>query len=191
MRMSKSVVITRYGRPEVLQIVERPVPEPKLGEVLIRNLASTVSSGDVWIRSGQLALPFHKKAPKSPVTLGSEVVGVIEKTGAGVSAFRPGQLVAALTVSGGGYSEHACLDQNEIIAVPNGIEPDDATCLALNYVLAYRMLHKAAKVRKGESIVVLVDRRNGILRFCESKSTLLRQRAARLARGRFNDKKNR
>ncbi|GGD60793.1 zinc-binding dehydrogenase [Paenibacillus nasutitermitis] len=155
MRVSRKVVISRYGGPDVLEIAEIPVPEPKPGEVLIRNMATTVSIGDVWIRSGQLALPFRKKAPKSPVTPGSEVVGIVEKIGAGVSAFRLGQLVAALTVSGGGYSEHACLDQNEIVAVPDGIEPDDVACLTLNYVLAYRMLHQAAKVRKGESIVVL------------------------------------
>ncbi|WP_165972332.1 medium chain dehydrogenase/reductase family protein [Paenibacillus piri] len=155
MRTSKYAVIARYGGPEVLEIVERTVPEPQPGEVLIRNLASTVSIGDVWIRNGQLAFPFRKKAPKSPVTPGSEVVGIVEKTGAGVSAFHHGQLVAALTVSGGGYSEHVCLDQNEIMAVPDGIEPEDAACLTLNYVLAYRMLHQAANVREGGSIVVL------------------------------------
>ncbi|MCC3374535.1 zinc-binding dehydrogenase [Cohnella sp. REN36] len=153
--MSKKVAIARYGGPEVLEIIESPVPEPKPGEVLIRNMASTVSIGDAWIRNGQLAPPFRKKTPKSPITPGSEVVGIIEKTGTGVSDFRPGQLVAALTVFGGGYSEHVCLEQNRIVVVPDGIEPDDAAYLALNYVLAYRMLHQAAKVRKGESIAVL------------------------------------
>lgn len=155
MRMSKKVAIARYGGPEVLEIIESPVPEPKPGEVLIRNMASTVSIGDVWIRNGQLAPPFRKKAPKSLITPGSEVVGIIEKTGAGVTAFLPGQLVAALTVFGGGYSEYVCLEQNRIVAVPDGIEPDEVACLALNYVLAYRMLHQAAKVRKGESIAIL------------------------------------
>jgi NADPH:quinone reductase-like Zn-dependent oxidoreductase len=149
MLRNKRIVFAEYGGPEVLNILEEDIPLPKSYEVLIHVLVTGVAHGDIMIRKGILTPPFQKL----PVTPGFEIVGVVKEVGDGVTLVRPEQLVAALTVIGG-YSEYICIKQEELISLPEGILPEEAACLVLNYVTAYQMLHRCAKVRKGEKILV-------------------------------------
>src|SRR5258707_1676791 len=84
---------------------------------------------------------------------GSDMGGVVENRGPGVSAFEVGQTVAALTVYGG-YSQYICLPEKELVPVPPGVDPAEATSLVLSYISAYQMLHRIAQVKRGESILV-------------------------------------
>lgn len=144
----KSVVISRTGGPEVLQLVDRDLPEPKSGEVRIRVLATGVAYADVLMRYG-----LYQGVPSLPYAPGYDVVGVIESAGSEVSRLKIGDTVAALTVTGG-YSQYMVLPQAELVSVPAELDPAEAVSLVLNYTTAYQMLHRIAKVQKGARVLI-------------------------------------
>lgn len=143
----KRVVISHYGGPEVLQVVEDELPEPRTGEVRVRILAAGVAWGDIQKREG---LGFGVRPPFTP---GYDIVGTVDKLGANVSTVEVGQMVAALPLFGG-YAEFICLPASELVQMPSGLDPAEAVCLVMNYVVAYQMLHRAARVKSGERILV-------------------------------------
>lgn len=148
------VVVTRHGGPEVLQMVEEECPEPQPGEVRVKVLTAGVSAYDLMFRrSGSLP-----GTPRVPFTLGTDVVGVTDKIGEGVSStVEPGQMVAGATFCRGGlggYAEYICLPAGELVPVPPGIDPTEAVCLVANYLTAHAALYLAAQVRSGERILV-------------------------------------
>ncbi|MEC0090662.1 medium chain dehydrogenase/reductase family protein [Paenibacillus macquariensis] len=149
MLSNRRIVFDRYGGPEVLHMLKEDVPAPKSNEVLVQVLVTGVAHGDIMIRKGVLTPPFQKL----PVTPGFEIVGVVKEVGSGVTSVRADQLVAALTVIGG-YSEYICIKHDELVPLPEGIKPEEAACIALNYSTAYQMLHRYAKVQKGEKVLV-------------------------------------
>jgi NADPH:quinone reductase-like Zn-dependent oxidoreductase len=142
------IIITQYGGPDALRVVEEDCPEPKDGEVRVRVLAAGVSLPDVMMREG-----IHPETPTLPFTPGWDLVGVVDRLGAGVSGIEPGQIVAALTISGA-YAEFVCLPQGELVPVPFGLDAAEAVSLVLNYVTAYQMLHRSAKVRPGQRVLI-------------------------------------
>ena len=135
------MVVTHYGGPDALRLVEEECPEPKDGEVRVKVLAAGVSLPDVMMREG-----IHPETPRLPFTPGWDLVGVVDRLGGGVSGIEPGQAVAALPISGA-YAEFVCLPQRELTVVPNGLDAAEAVSLILNYVTAYQMLHRSAKAR--------------------------------------------
>lgn len=143
----KRIVISRYGGPEVLQVVEAELPEPQPGEVRVKILAAGVAWGDILKREG---LGFGVRPPFTP---GYDIVGTVDKLGANVSTVDIGQMVAALPLFGG-YAEFLCLPASELVKVPTGLDPVNAVCLVMNYVVAYQMLHRAACVKPGERILL-------------------------------------
>jgi NADPH2:quinone reductase len=144
------VVITRHGGPEVLRVVEDTLREPGPGEVRIQTLAAGVSFADIFMREG-----FHPESlfRRMPFTPGWDIVGRVDATGAGVTAVCLGELVAALPIVGG-YSQVVYLPEEELVPVPRGVDPCDAVSLVLNYVTAYQMLHRTARVQPQEAILV-------------------------------------
>ncbi len=142
------IVVTRYGGPDALRVVEEECPEPRHGEVRVRVLAAGVSLPDVMMREG-----IHPETPAVPFTPGWDVVGVVDRCGDGVSGLERGQLVAALPISGG-YAEFICLRERELVPVPAGLDAAEAVSLVLNYVTAYQMLHRSAKVRPGQRVLI-------------------------------------
>lgn len=146
----KRVIITGFGGPEVLKVVEESeLPNPKPGEVRVKVLATSAAFTDVMIRKGKY--PDVKEKP--PFSLGYDMVGVVDKLGEGVTRFRVGQKVADLTVIGA-YSEYICLPENRLTLVPDGLDPAEAVSLVLSYVTAYQMLHRVAKVKGSQRILV-------------------------------------
>jgi NADPH:quinone reductase-like Zn-dependent oxidoreductase len=147
------VVVTRHGEPEVLQIVEEDLPEPQAGEVRVKVLAAGVSAYDLMFRrSGRLP-----GTPRPPFTLGEDVVGEVDQLGEEVSDFEVGQMVAGATFclgTGGGYTESVCLPTSELVHCPAGLDPAEAVCLVVNYLTAHMAMHRTAKVRSGERILV-------------------------------------
>jgi NADPH:quinone reductase-like Zn-dependent oxidoreductase len=96
---------------------------------------------------------IHPETPRLPFTPGWDLVGVVDRLGAGVSGIAPGQIVAALPISGA-YAEFVCLPQRELVPVPSGLDPAETVSLVLNYVTAYQMLHRSAKVRPGQRVLI-------------------------------------
>ena len=80
-------------------------------------------------------------------------MGTVDRLGDGVSGIEPGQVVAALPISGA-YAEFVCLPQRELVPVPAGLDAAEAVSLVLNYVTAYQMLHRSAKVRSGQRVLI-------------------------------------
>src|SRR5262245_306386 len=142
------IVVTHYGGPDALRVVEEECCEPKRGEVRVRVLAAGVSLPDVMMREG-----IHPETPPLPFTPGWDLVGVVDRLGEGVSGLKAGQMVAALPISGA-YAEFVCLPQRELVPVPSGLDPAEAVSLILNYVTAYQMLHRSAKVKTGQRVLI-------------------------------------
>ena len=142
------IIVTRYGGPDALQVLEEECPEPKRGEVRVRVLAAGVSLPDIMMREG-----IHPETPRVPFTPGWDLVGIVDRLGEGTSGIELGQVVAALPISGA-YAECVCLPQRELVPAPSGIDPAEAVSLVLNYVTAYQMLHRSAKVRPGQRVLI-------------------------------------
>ena len=142
------IVVTHYGGPDALRVVEEERPEPKHGEVRVRVLAAGVSLPDIMAREG-----VHPETPRVPFTPGWDLVGVVDRLGSGVSGIEPGRIVAAMPISGA-YAEFICLPQSELIPVPSGLDAAEAVSLVLNYVTAYQMLHRSARVRPGQRVLI-------------------------------------
>jgi len=142
------IIVKHYGGPDALQVLEEECPEPKQGEARVRVLTAGVSLPDLMMREG-----VHPETPSLPFTPGWDLVGVVDRLGDGVSALEPGQMVAALPISGA-YAEFVCLPQSEFVAVPPGLDVAEAVSLVLNYVTAYQMMHRSAKVRRGQRVLI-------------------------------------
>ncbi|HEX9155714.1 MAG TPA: medium chain dehydrogenase/reductase family protein [Nitrospira sp.] len=142
------IIVTHYGGPDALRVVEEECPEPKNGEVRVRVLAAGVALPDVMAREG-----VHPETPPLPFTPGWDLVGMVERLGNGVSGIEPGQTVAAMPIHGA-YAEFVCLPQRELVPVPSGLDAAEAVSLVLNYVTAYQMLYRSAKVRSGQRVLI-------------------------------------
>src|SRR5215510_4994124 len=142
------IIVTHYGGPDALWLVEEACPEPKHGEVRVRVLAAGVALPDLMMREG-----VHPETPPLPFTPGWDLVGVVERLGDGVAGLDPGQRVAALPISSA-YAEFVCLPHRELVPVPSGVDAAEAVSLVLNYVTAYQMLHRSAKVRPGQRVLI-------------------------------------
>ncbi|MGE5233573.1 MAG: medium chain dehydrogenase/reductase family protein [Acidobacteriota bacterium] len=144
----KRLIVTQYGGPDELRVVDEECPEPKRGEVRVKVLAAGVSLPDVMMREG-----IHPETPRLPFTPGWDLVGVVDRLGDGVSGIEPGQRVAALPIHGA-YAEYVCLPQEKLVPVRPGLDPGEAVSLILNYVTAYQMMHRSAKVRAGQRVLI-------------------------------------
>lgn len=144
----KSIVVTKRGGPEFLQVVENELRPPAANEARIKVLATGVGRTDINYRYG--LSPF---SPKVPFVPGYEIIGTVDAVGEGVTNVSVGECVAALT-GHGGYSEMIYLDQEHLVPVQPGLDPAEAVAVVLNYVSAYQMLHRVAKVKAGDKVLV-------------------------------------
>ena len=126
------------ARGEFPQVRTREVPAPGPGQVLVRVEATGVSFAEQQMRRGK-----YYDQPKFPFVPGYDLVGRAE-----------GQRVAALTKVGG-WADHVVLDRADLVPVPDGVSAEAAETVVVNGLTAWRMLHRAAKVRRGQTIVVL------------------------------------
>lgn len=144
---NQRIVAKRPGGPEVMQLITEEMPEPTGQQVRIKVLASGVAYGDIYLRSG--FVPFTS----FPVTPGYDFVGVVDYAPEDLSTFKQGDLVAGLPVLGS-YSQYICIDQDRLVAVPEGLDPAEAVSVILNYTTAYQLLKYAAKLEPGDSALV-------------------------------------
>jgi NADPH:quinone reductase-like Zn-dependent oxidoreductase len=144
----KKVVVTRYGGPEVIAVIEEGIPIPKPGEVRVKVLAAGVGLPDVLAREG-----VHPETPRVPYTPGWDLVGIVEQLGGGVAGIELGQTVAAMPIHGC-YAQYVCVPQRKLVPVPVGLDAAEAVAVVLNYITAYQMLHRSAQARPGQRMLI-------------------------------------
>ena len=145
----KCVIVTRRGPPEVRKIVQNDLRAPRAGEAQINVLATPVCLPDVQARYGQSPFP-----PKVPFTPGYAIIGSVAEIGKDVTHVAVGDRVAALTVYGG-YAEYLYWDAKQLIPVPAILDPAEAAPLILNYIVAYQILHRSAKLKAGDKVLII------------------------------------
>lgn len=144
----RAIEIIQPGGPGVLQPCERPVPQLKPGEILIRVLAAGVNRPDVFQRLGQYPVP-----PGASDLPGLEVAGEIVDGDLSGSDFKKGDLVCAL-VQGGGYAEYCAAPLAQCLPVPNGLSPLEAAALPETYFTVWSNVFQRAALAEGESLLV-------------------------------------
>lgn len=137
-----------HGGPEVLRLVERPVPKPQSGEVLIRVAAAGVNRPDVLQRKGGYPPP-----PGAPSIMGLEVSGTVVAVGEGVEDTMIGQPVCAL-IAGGGYAEYAVAPAGQCLPVPHGLDMVHAAAIPETLFTVWTNLFERAFATEGDSVLV-------------------------------------
>ncbi len=150
-RNMRAVEITSFGGPEVLRLGERPVPQPGVGELLIRVAASGINRPDVLQRMG------HYAPPSGTSDLpGLEVAGVVESGDAAAMAeagIRVGDRVCALVV-GGGYAQWCVAPVVQCLPVPDGFSDVEAASLPETFFTVWSNVFDRGHLQAGESLLV-------------------------------------
>ena len=136
------------GGPEVLRLVERPVPQPAAGEVLIQVAAAGVNRPDVLQRKGGYPPP-----PGAPSIPGLEIAGTVVALGADVDAALLGQRVCAL-LAGGGYAQYAVAPAGQCLPVPDGLEMVEAAAIPETLFTVWTNLFERAFATEGDSVLL-------------------------------------
>jgi NADPH2:quinone reductase len=147
-KQMKAVEISKPGSPEVLKLVERPVPVPKPSEILIKVAAAGVNRPDVLQRSGNYPVP-----PDASDLPGLEVAGEVAVVGSSVSGLEPGEKVCAL-VHGGGYAEYCVAPEVTALPVPKGWTLIEAASLPETFFTVWGNVYDRARLAPGESLLV-------------------------------------
>ena len=147
---NRVVQIRRFGDPEELQVVDAPLPIAGKGEVRVRVLASSVEYTDTLIRRHMYP---QTAAVRPPFVMGYDVVGEIDQVGDGVRGFELGDRVADMTVVGSNAA-YLTLRAEHLARVPHGVDAAEAAALVLSWMTAYQLLHRAAKARRGQRVLV-------------------------------------
>lgn len=144
----RAIEITQPGKPEVLQPCERPLPELKAGEVLIRVYAAGINRPDVLQRMGHYPVP-----PGASSLPGLEVAGEIVDGELGDSGFRKGDMVCAL-VQGGGYAEYCAAPLAQCLPIPEGLSAVEAASLPETFFTVWTNVFDRAGLSEGETLLV-------------------------------------
>jgi len=145
--MTRAIRFTRTGGPEVLELEEIALPEPKPGEALVRQRAIGVNFIDTYHRSGLYPLPL-------PSGLGSEAAGVVEKIGPGVTCIRVGERVAyAGAGAPAAYAEARLVPADRLVPLPDDISDEVAAAALLKGMTAEFLIHRTFPVEAGQSVL--------------------------------------
>ena len=148
---NRVVQVSHFGGPEGLEVVDNaPLPTAGRGEVRIRVLASSLEYTDVVIRRHLYPQTMRLRPP---FALGYDVVGEIDQVGAGVRGFQVGDRVADMTVVGSNAA-YRTLRADDLTRVPAGLDAAEAAALVLSWTTAYQLLHRTARVKRGQRVLV-------------------------------------
>jgi putative PIG3 family NAD(P)H quinone oxidoreductase len=141
----RAIEIASPGGPDVLRAVERPIPEPGPGELLVRVMAAGVNRPDIMQRLGKYPPP-----PGASDIPGLEIAGIVER---GHGRFAAGDLVSAL-VAGGGYAEYAAVPAQQCLPIPPGLSVAEAAAVPETYFTVWTNLFQRAALKPGERVLV-------------------------------------
>lgn len=145
----KAVVITRPGGAEVLEIRDRPTPEPGNSQIRVRVHASALNRADLSQRRGNYPAP-----PGAPADIaGMEYAGEVESLGEGVSRWEIGERVMGI-IGGGGHAEYVCVHEDEAIAVPKVLGWEEAAAIPEVFLTAYDALFRQLDLKSGETLLI-------------------------------------
>ncbi|QFU15446.1 zinc-binding dehydrogenase [Microvirga thermotolerans] len=144
----RAVIAQGTGGPEVLAVVERPVPTPGEGEILVRVRAAGVNRPDVLQRQGGYPPP-----PGAPDILGLEIAGEVAAAGPNAARFPVGTPVMAL-VAGGGYAEYAVVHESNALPVPAGLSLEEAGAVPETYFTVWTNVFERGRLAAGETLLV-------------------------------------
>lgn len=143
-----AIVVDHHGGPDVLRLVDVPVPEPGAGEIRVKQTVAGLNYIDVYMRSGT-----YKR--ETPFLLGREGAGSVDALGAGVTEFALGDRVAYMeTPHLGGYAEYAIVPVAEAVPVPAGVDDRTACAAMLQGVTAHYLVKSTYPVAAGDTILV-------------------------------------
>ncbi len=142
----KAIQVKRNGGPEVLELVELPVPEPKANEALVKLGASGVNFIDVYHREGRYKTPL-------PYVPGQEGAGVVTKVGSDVKPVKAGDRVAWASQLGA-YAEYAAVPAERLVPVPVGVTDQQAAAAMLQGMTAHYLSHSTFPLKHGDTALV-------------------------------------
>lgn len=142
----KAIEIGGSGGPDVLRLVDRPVPEPRAGEVLVRVAAAGVNRPDIMQRQGKYPPP-----PGASDIPGLEIAGDIVRSTVG--DVREGEQVCAL-VSGGGYAPFCAVPSVQCLRIPAGVSLDEAAAIPETFFTVWTNLFDRGGLRRGERALI-------------------------------------
>ncbi len=147
---NRVVQLKRFGDPDGLEVVETTLPTAGRGEVRVRVLASSLNYTEVLIRKHLYPQTMRLRPP---FVMGYDVVGEIDQIGEGVQDFQLGERVADMTVVGSN-ADYRILRAKDLARVPVGVDAAQAATLILSWTTAYQLLHRSARVQRGQRVLV-------------------------------------
>src|SRR5262245_27412361 len=141
------------GAPDVIKVGVVPTPDPKPGEVRVKVLAASISPIDTYVRAGMVAMPRP-----TPCVTGSDLAGVVDAVGPGVTRFKTGDRVwgsnQGLLGRQGTCAEFACVEEKWLYPTPQGVPDEQAAAGAIVGITAHLGLFHCAKLKVGETVFV-------------------------------------
>jgi NADPH:quinone reductase len=144
----KAIVASGHGGPEVLQLGERPRPDPRAGEILVAVEAAGVNRPDVIQRLG-----LYPPPPGAPDTLGLEIAGVVAALGEGVTRYKIGDKVLAL-VPGGGYAQYCIAHETNALPIPTGLSIVEAGAIPETFFTVWTNVFEGGALKADETLLV-------------------------------------
>ncbi len=144
----RAIEIEKPGGPEVLRPAQRPQPEPKSNEILVKVAAAGVNRPDVLQRQGLYPVP-----PDASDLPGLEIAGEVVACGSAVKMWKPGDAVCALT-HGGGYAEYCVTPEVQALPVPRGLSMTEAASLPETFFTVWGNVFERGRLSEGESLLV-------------------------------------
>ncbi len=142
------VVLPGLVEPSGLQVTTAPVPAPGPGQLLVALEATGISYAEQAMRKGR-----YFGQPAFPFTPGYDLVGRVLQVGPGADASLLGRRVASMTKTGA-WADHVVVEARDSVLVPDGVSSEDAETVVVNGVTAWQMLHRAAQVAPGGTVLV-------------------------------------
>lgn len=142
----KAVQVSRFGGPEVLEVVDLPIPEPNPDEVLLRHTAIGLNFIDTYHRSGLYPQPL-------PFIPGSEGAGVVEAVGDGVDHLQPGDRVAYAWGPVGAYAQYRTIAADRVVKLPDELDERTAAASLLKACTVEYLVNRTHAVQPGETVL--------------------------------------
>ncbi|KAI3375342.1 hypothetical protein L3Q82_021838 [Scortum barcoo] len=149
-RLMRAIRVSEFGAPSVLRLSsDVSVPQPGLRQVLIRVHACGVNPVETYMRAGTYA-----RKPALPYTPGTDVAGVVETTGEGVTAVKAGDRVFTTATVSGGYAEYTVAADDCVYKLPDALDFTQGAAIGIPYFTAYRALVHKAHIKAGETVLI-------------------------------------